>query len=132
MLWLLFYSLFSFAPSTRHFGSLFGGLTGSDRLGGFQLFVLLFHVGAQVATLGEAFVADRAQVGAFACVPPHVDLQRATPHELLIAVLAGERSVSRVTPHVVSKVSLGCETAVTLVVVALVRLFSVVDSHVSF
>ena len=131
LLWLLFYRLFSFAASTPHFYTLFCRLLTSQSHWTLS-FVLLFHVGAQVATLSETFITDRAQVRAFACMPPHMDLQGATPHELLIAVLAGEGSISSVTPHVVSKVSLGCETTVTLFVMALVRLFSVVDSHVSF
>ena len=61
---------------------------------------------------------------------PHVDLQSARPHELVVAYLTNVWPLTRVPPLVVSKVALGSEAHIAVSKVTPEGFLAVVNAHV--
>ena len=87
---------------------------------------------SHVAAFGEALCAISALIGFLTGMPPNVDLEGARAHESLLAVLAHEGPVARVSPTVVSQVPLGREGLEAIWVLALEGFLPRVNAHVGF
>lgn len=84
-------------------------------------------VGPQVATFGKAFRAHAALKRLLSRVSPHVNLQRARPHESLATLTAFKWSLASVSSEVVRQVAMRRESPSTVLVSTLEGLFAVVD-----
>lgn len=85
---------------------------------------------SQIPTFGERFVALLALVRLLPCMPPHMYLQRARPHEFIPTLITYVGPLPRVPSLVISQVPLRGETHLTVSEVTLKGLQSVMDAHV--
>jgi hypothetical protein len=87
-------------------------------------------VSPEVAAFREPTVTLITFVGSFPRVPTHVDLQGATPHEILPTFLACVGSLTRMPPLMISEMPLRGEAHAAVSELAPERLLSVVYPHV--